>query len=496
MAISPELLSRKAIEEHYDVVVLGTQVPALVTAALCARLGLRVAVLGQSRHAPTYTLDNVEVPTSLPFLAAPCSELGRTLQRELSLSSAFSQSASLGACTPTRRIDLRGTPEQLRNEIAREFPCHEEMWTRWMRASQQAYAERLQSMQSPGRSRLASLTSWLRELKTNFDRPHLERTSQPPPPPMQSDELWRLATAIYRFFSCAHVSNLQTDEDWAIRGVSLYQLLQGSLVAPARFGNELLTRVQRSGGNVQLGWSATAIKRDANWFTLPLRQQDRVLRCAEIIVGCDADVLEPLFDDPPEALREWNGRPRTHLRFLLNIICRRASIPVVVPRQLIAYDHPDRADLHIVIRDISETKALLCAEHLFSLGRSNTSARIAHAREDILDHLFELFPDLEHGLIAVDSPHDGRSPSSFENSKINSSLDLWSRGPQYARRLVREGPAGARQPRPLRLGAGLWLAGDSSTLGLGFDGAAIVAREISRACEHHQPRRFRRSMMP
>lgn len=496
MAISADMLVRRAIEEHYDVIVLGTQVPALVAAALCAKQGLRVAVLGQARHPPSYQLAHIDVPTSLPFLAAPSSELGKTVQRELSLSAAFSSSASLGLCTPSRRVSLQGSEDRIRREIAREFPSHEEMWTRWMKQGQRAQAQRVGDMQSPARGRLAAMNAWVRELRTHFDRPHTERTSQPPPPPVQSDELWRLATAVYRFYSSSHVSSLQTEQDWDARGAALSQLTHGSLVDPIRFTSDLLARVERVGGTVQLPWSAMRIRRESTGFAIPLRQQRRILRCSEIVAGCDCELLEELFEQVPDALREWNERPRTHLRFVVNVICKRDCIPSAAPRQLIAYDYPDRANLHIVLRDLRDGKTLIAAEQLFSLGRSNTSERIDRARDDVLDHLLELFPDLQEGIVAVDSPHDGRSPTSLTEEKITSTLDLWSRGPQFARRLLREGPGATQPPHPHRLGPGLWFAGDASAMGMGFDGAAAVANEIRHACEHHQPRRFRRRVFP
>ena len=123
--------------------------------------------------------------------------------------------------------------------------------------------------------------------------------------------------------------------------------------------------------------------------------------------------------------------------------------------------------------------------------RDNPIERIDRARDELLDHLFELFPDLEGDLILVDSPHDGRSPTNYSENKFHTSLDLWSRGPQFARRLVRESEQ-TQRPHALRLAPGLWALPDELAGGFGFDGAAAIAIELSRACEHHQPRRFRR----
>ncbi len=495
MSAGPEFSVNQSIEEHYDVITLGTHIPALISAALCARQGLRVAVLGQGQHAPTYKLGSVDAPTSLPLLAAPCSELGRAVQRELSLASLFSPSAPIGACTPSKRIDLRGSSEQLQREIEREFPSLQETWTRWMKRSQQVHEQTMAALGSHARSPISSVSSWLRDLRTRFDRPHAERTSQPPPPPIEGDDLWLLATAFYRFSSASYVSNRQKESDWEARGAALYQHLQGSLLDPIKFASELLLRIERAGGTVQLGWSAKTIRRQVSGLELPLRQERRVLRCEEVFAGCDLEGLVELFEDVPEALDELNRRPRTHLRFVLNAICERNCIPAVVPRQLLAYDHPRQADMHLVFKELRDGRLLICAEQHFSLGRSNMSERIDRARDDLLDYLFELFPDLEAGILVVDSPHDGRSPTVYSEDKVASSLDLWNRGPQFARRVFRDSSP-TRKPRAMRLAPRVWALSDESMGGCGFDGAAVVAREVGRACEHHQPRRFRRRAFP
>ena len=232
MATGPEFSVNQRIEEHFDVIALGTHIPTLVSAALCARQGLRVVVLGQGNHPPTYKLGNIDAPTSLPFLAGPSTELGKLVQRELSLGSQFSGAASLGACSPSKRIDLRGSNTQLRAEIKREFPNQLETWTRWMKQSDRVLEERMHTLTTPTRNRLASVTGWVREMRSRFDRPHAERTSVPPPAPIEGEDLWDFASALYRFSMAAHTSKRQTESEWEARGACIRQLLQGSLVDP------------------------------------------------------------------------------------------------------------------------------------------------------------------------------------------------------------------------------------------------------------------------
>src|SRR5690606_30292018 len=75
--------------KHYDVVVLGTELGALVSAALLARRSWRVLVLGQGHRPPTYEHDGLTLARRpFTFLAASSPSWGRVLV-ELAQSQTF-----------------------------------------------------------------------------------------------------------------------------------------------------------------------------------------------------------------------------------------------------------------------------------------------------------------------------------------------------------------------------------------------------------------------
>ena len=111
----------------YDVVVLGTQLEPLVCAALLAREGLRVLVLGQGASEPSYTLDGVTVePYGLTLTGTQSPVIQHTLEllalRQDVRHRTAARTQVLQLLLPEHRIDVFPETDRWLEEVQRELP--------------------------------------------------------------------------------------------------------------------------------------------------------------------------------------------------------------------------------------------------------------------------------------------------------------------------------------------------------------------------------------
>ncbi|TFH26142.1 MAG: hypothetical protein E4H00_10995, partial [Myxococcales bacterium] len=111
----------------YDVVVLGARLEPLVCAALLAREGLRVLVLGQGAPDPSYTVAGVDVEPDVLVVTGAQSPIVQNTFDELALRQDVRQrmldrSHVLQLLLPEHRINVYAETEQWLAELARELP--------------------------------------------------------------------------------------------------------------------------------------------------------------------------------------------------------------------------------------------------------------------------------------------------------------------------------------------------------------------------------------
>ena len=112
---------------YYDVVVLGTDLAPLTCAALLAKRGFRVAVLGQQTDRPDYGVGRFRLPRHPFTLTATHGPLARRIFAELGLGQSLRRLAhplepSFQMAMPGHRLDLPHDDAELEREIDREFP--------------------------------------------------------------------------------------------------------------------------------------------------------------------------------------------------------------------------------------------------------------------------------------------------------------------------------------------------------------------------------------
>lgn len=115
------------VTRHYDVVVLGRSVGALLTAALLARRELRVLVLGQGQLPPRYAIEGHTLARRSFNLLAATSPAFRRILQELAQTQKFRRMTHaldpmFSVLTPNSRFEVPPDVELFSREIEREFP--------------------------------------------------------------------------------------------------------------------------------------------------------------------------------------------------------------------------------------------------------------------------------------------------------------------------------------------------------------------------------------
>src|SRR5689334_20764934 len=109
------------LEKFCDILVIGTELPGLITGAFLARRGLSVQVVGADFYS-----DHPQMPDPLCLTHMRSrllkSILGRLNVPENSIQHFLSRETQLQVIFPDRRIDVLSNPMGFSEEIEREFP--------------------------------------------------------------------------------------------------------------------------------------------------------------------------------------------------------------------------------------------------------------------------------------------------------------------------------------------------------------------------------------
>ena len=111
----------------YDVIVCGSELAGLVSAALLARRGLRVLLLGHDTDLPSFDAGGIALSRAPALLPALESQLVGRVLTELNCVQVVRRRAPVlspgfQVVMPRRRFDLLAEREPARRELGREFP--------------------------------------------------------------------------------------------------------------------------------------------------------------------------------------------------------------------------------------------------------------------------------------------------------------------------------------------------------------------------------------
>jgi len=480
----------------YDVIVLGTYIEPLLCAALLAREGLRVLVLGQGAPEPAYELAGVEVePEPLTITGAQSPIVQNTLG-ELALQQDLRQrivdrSDVFQLLLPEHRINVHTEADKWLGELMRELPNV--------------------------RRQAADITRTLGEVRLELDAMIARRLTWPPETFVERQQ-FALSTTGQRYdrqgqgwtswHQLAMRHPLRTAFDAVLPHVSGLLPAQHSDATRARlhghvlsgvteltggwtwFREALFTRIRSWGSDVRPRDQADAIRHERrNGHTIRLARTDEKIGCSQIVHGTAISELSRLLPEraPMTAMFERVGEPRSRAyRSAVHILMRKRGMPAgLEPLALLCTSATVHEKSFLVrTRDVDRDHVLVTANRLIEEHRIDTaSSPLRFVREEAVDALRGIIPFFDDHAIWIDSPHDGLPPHAFRGSTELPCSEPWARGP-YTMQAVYEYPTrralgvcALPTRTPVR---GVFLCNGQVAPGLGFEGPFLTATSVAK----------------
>ena len=480
----------------YDVIVLGTHLEPLLCAALLAREGLRVLVLGQGATDPSYTVADVELePYGLTITGAQSPIVQNTLD-ELALRQDVRQRMVdrpnvFQLLLPEHRINVYSETDKWLAELARELP----------NVKHQA----------------SDITRSLGEVRGELDAV-VGRGLVWPSETFRERQQFSLATTVQRYdrqgqgwtswnqLAVGHP--LRTAFEAVLPHVSGLLPAQHSDATRARlhghvlcgvteltggwtwFREALFTRIRSWGSDVRPRDRATSIRHEGrHGHTIQIARTDEEIGCSQIAHGTTIGELSQLLPEraPMSAMFERVGEPRSRAyRCTVHVLLDRRGVPKALePLSLLCTSATDSDEAFLLrYRDVDEDRALLSASRLIEEHRINTgSSPLRFVREEALDAIRSVVPFLDDHTIWIDSPHDGLPPHAIRRDTELPCSDPWTRGPHTMRAVYGYptrralGVCALPTRTPVR---GVFLCNEQVAPGLGFEGSFLAATSVTR----------------
>ncbi len=500
----------------YDVVLLGLSLEPLVTAALLAKRGFRVLVLGQGELPPSYSVGGIVLPRAPFTFDAAHSPVARRILAELALSQLFRRRSvafdpSLQVVLPRHRFDLSLDDPTLDREIARELPTVRRAVEDFHRQLAR-HAERVDPLFERDLVWPPDGFFERRELQRMLPSFPFERDGGGPDPLAELPErnAFRLIfDAPSRAFSSLDPSQIPTFAVERLYGA----WRRGAVKLAGGFDwlhRTLIDRIQTHGGEVRVteraerilvrrgaaeGVMLTSGESVGAGFLVHGQEVAALLRILP-----DRSALDPLFE------RVGEPSPR-FFRYTLHVLLRAEGVPEGMARDVLFVRDPARPRvgenfLRIEVDDgwghgsrgdgPSERARLTVEALLPRRGVEEIPGYVATQRERILAALGELVPFLPDHAELIDSPHDGREAQNLVTGALHAAEEPWARGPRTMRAVygypVRGllGVAGLPPRTPVRR---LLLCGRHNLPGLGLEGSLVAAWSAARIVTRNDRRR-------
>ncbi len=501
-------------KSHYDVLVVGGRLPALIGAALLSKRGFRVLVLGHDDLPPTYEIAGRSLPRApFNFLAAH-SPIARRIFTELAIGQPFRRSAesvdpAFQVALPGHRFELALDKAALTREIEREFP-------EVRRPIEELLARVAREMEDIDRSLANDLVL---PPETFFERREVARATSQLDALGDGVDLLAALPEAHPFRLIAHAPVRfadPMDPDLAhgvrfVRALGSWTTGGASLPGGAAALRALVLGCLRAhGGELR--------ERDKIDQILIGRQGASGVRIAAsgeevgatfVVLGGDVSSFVRVLPDrrPFEALFERTGEPVVrYYRYTMNVLVEEAGVPAGLARDLFTVRDPERPLsganlLHVEVHPPSGDGArLLTVEALLARrGVEDSPQYLETVREDLLASLGEFIPFLGEHVILVDSPHDERPALDTRAARAIEPAAKWGRGPRtmemvYGYPITSTlGVAALPVRTPIR---NLLLLNQQIVPGLGMEGALSAAWAVARIISRSEPRAgfFRRGL--
>lgn len=409
---------------HYDVVVLGRSIGALLAAALLARREFRVLLLGQGELPPRYRVQGQVLARRSFNLLAATSPVFRRVIQELAQTQKFRRSTApldpmfsyVGADV---RFEVPPDIDLFTREIEREFPE-----VRQPIAEFYADISRLNGIADAAFEREAVWPpgSLLERLETGRSASALPTIAEGDPDfplldRLPQDHVFREVARLPALFACNYGTDAKALPPLAMarlhgawtRGV---HTLPGGEAALEDF---LIERIQAHGGACRLRSRATdlVVKRGK---VVGIREdgEEESIGTEAVLSNLSGEALAELSSGDGVTKRARENWPRVEVVGREFIVCLRVD-PRIWPEPLgqesfLVPKAPELPTLHLSRLpdgddlDGNPKSLLLLARCIV---QDPMLDRLYGAREAVLATLREVFPFLDRHLWLVDSPHDG-----------------------------------------------------------------------------------------
>lgn len=491
---------------YYDVVLLGRAFENLVCAALLARRGFRVLVLGQDQSGRSYNIDAQRLPAAPQAFVDLQSPVWRRIASELALGQHLRRLSH--AVDPVLQVILAEQRFCLWQDAARFDTEMQRVFSELWRPAQHL-RQRLERLHPGLDDLLGSDITWPPE--SLLERRRLRRAASDLPFDDQGfgvDVLGEFSEG-HPFCQALtaplwHQSHCPLDK---LADLPFVRLLLPQMCGLQRIGGglaaveeALIERLQMDNGEWQPKAKAQRIvfKRGSVRHVELALSEDRI-SCRYIIFAGDDNALLRLLDDDARAecvSAQPAHRPHPCMRrYTLNVVTRmQACAPGMQDRFVLTAAHADpqlaaSGSLSVEVeREPQHDRALFCVQALVPIEGAGTHAGpIATMREQILDRLRTLLPFLPRHVTLIDSPHDGREVQDVAAGTLRPAPEPWRRGPHAMSTLYRY-----PQLRPYGLCAhnahtplsGLLRCGPHQVPSLGLEGQLLSAWSVARLITH------------
>jgi phytoene dehydrogenase-like protein len=410
---------------YYDVVVLGTELAPLTCAALLAKRGFRVLVLGQDDPEPSYTVGPFTLPRRMFQCAFGQTPVSQRVFSELGLGPGLrrlsrSVDPVFQVAVPGHRFDVVQDDSDMQRTFEREFPE--------VRRSIDDFHRRVdQAMQGLDavfeRDLVLPPETFLERQRWSRARRRLAR-----PRTGRQDDILGEFPDDHPFRSVANLparfeGGIDPGQFSPLRLLRLYgNCKRGALSFNGGipvFRELLIQKLRAHSGQLRPEERAEEIVvQRAEAIGLRLAHSGDEIACGFVVLGVDVNRLPHWLSDRSalEGMFERVGEPMVrHYRYTLNVVLRRAGMPAGLGPNL--YFSSERAssgagrELHVCSQTLDAEHALVCVETLLPARKvEDDLGFMARVRDECMDSLRELIPFLDQHVVLVDSPHDGRAP--------------------------------------------------------------------------------------
>jgi phytoene dehydrogenase-like protein len=430
-------------KNFYDAVLVGINLPTLLTAGLLAKRGFRVLVVGQNQPLPSYKLDGLSLPRGISALPAADSPAVTRVLAELALKPLVRRRLrplvpAFQAILPEHRIDLGAAPDLIGREVEREFPLVRRAADDFARAGQRCWENVNRLVERDLVWPPGGFFERREFARAALHQPFGKDDAAGPLSELADDHPLRaIVNAALRFSDGTSLGSGNPQRE--LRQIAALfhgaELAEGGMLG---LWELLIDSIRTHNGEVRPGDRVDSIEvRRGAIDSVRLSPADEEVGCHFALSGLPVARLARLLSDRSQLdqLLDAVGAPAPWaFRFTLNLVLQAEAIPEGLAQSAFLLAHA-RAQLgedvlRIEHAPLGRELAVLSAQALIPVASLESEGYLPSLRERVLVRLRELSPFFEDHLRLVDSPHDGRGVLDAKSGRTRTLSEGNRRGPE------------------------------------------------------------------